>query len=117
MEATLNSGRTSAPGIVNSTVRQTRPLGRAYVSPPRKEGETERSLDSQAALGADVTLLRCGEVLKRVALGRTALYALIKAGKFPPPVKVGGASAWVDVEITRWIEQLMLARDERSTDR
>lgn len=117
MKATPNSGRTSAAGIVNSKARQTRPSGRAYASLPRNEGETERSLDGLAALGTDVTLLRCWEVLKRVALGRTALYALIKAGKFPAPVKVGGASAWVDVEITQWIEQLMLARDGRSIDR
>jgi prophage regulatory protein len=43
-------------------------------------------------------------------MGRTAVYELIKAGKFPRPVKVGAASAWIDVEITRWIEQLAANR-------
>jgi prophage regulatory protein len=45
-------------------------------------------------------------------MGRTALYALIKAKKFPAPVKVGGASAWVDAEVSRWIEELINVRDQ-----
>jgi predicted DNA-binding transcriptional regulator AlpA len=48
---------------------------------------------------------------KRVGMGRTAVYELIKAGRFPRPVKVGGASAWIDGEITRWIGDLAAARD------
>jgi prophage regulatory protein len=47
-------------------------------------------------------------------MGRTALYGLIKEGKFPRPVKVGAASAWIDTEISRWIEQLALNRENRS---
>ena len=82
-----------------------------------RESVTENSLDRTPVLSADVTLLRCPDVLKRVALKRTALYALIKAGKFPAPVKVGGASAWVDLEITRWIERLMSTRDDPPTGR
>ena len=58
-------------------------------------------------------LLRLPAVCLRVGMQRTAIYALISAGKFPPPVKVGGASAWVDVEITRWIEGLVASRDSK----
>ncbi len=47
-------------------------------------------------------------------MGRTAVYELIKAGKFPRPVKVGAASAWIDVEITRWIQELAAKRDTSS---
>jgi predicted DNA-binding transcriptional regulator AlpA len=46
---------------------------------------------------------------------RTDIYALIGEGRFPPPVKLGGASAWVDLEITLWIEDLMASRDARSS--
>jgi prophage regulatory protein len=60
---------------------------------------------------AGAKLLRLPAVCLRVGLQRTAVYALISAGKFPPPVKVGGASAWVDVEITKWIEGLVASRD------
>ena len=56
-------------------------------------------------------LIRFPAVQERVGMGRTAVYGLIKAGKFPRPVKVGAASAWIDVEITRWIEQLAASRD------
>lgn len=57
-------------------------------------------------------LLRFPAMQKRVGMGRTAVYELIKAGKFPRPVKVGGASAWIDVEITRWIEELAAEREK-----
>lgn len=56
-------------------------------------------------------LLRLPDVCSRVGMRRTSIYALIAAGLFPPPVKVGGASAWVDLEITRWIESLVASRD------
>ena len=56
-------------------------------------------------------LLRLPEVCSRVGMRRTSIYTLIGAGRFPPPVKVGGASAWVDLEITQWIEGLVASRD------
>lgn len=65
--------------------------------------EPDASLD-------DASLLRFADVRKRVGMGRTAVYALIKAGEFPRPVKVGAASAWIDTEITRWIRQLAARR-------
>ena len=62
------------------------------------------------ALG-EAKLIRFPAVQERVSMGRTAVYELIKAGKFPRPVKVGAASAWIDVEITRWIQELAARRD------
>ena len=59
-------------------------------------------------------LIRLPAVQERVGMGRTAVYELIKAGKFPRPVKVGAASAWIDIEITRWIERLAASRGETS---
>ena len=65
------------------------------------------------ALG-EAKLIRFPAVQERVSMGRTAVYELIKAGKFPRPVKVGAASAWIDVEITRWIQELAARRDTSS---
>jgi prophage regulatory protein len=62
------------------------------------------------ALG-EAKLIRFPAVQERVSMGRTAVYELMKAGKFPRPVKVGAASAWIDVEITRWIQELAAKRD------
>jgi prophage regulatory protein len=84
--------------------------------PPLPKAEVCRDVQAVpeplTALPAGAVLLRCPEVLSRVALSRTALYALVRAGKFPAPIKLGGASAWVDFEITRWMERLMAARDQ-----
>jgi prophage regulatory protein len=56
-------------------------------------------------------LIRLPAVQERVGMRRTAVYELIKAGKFPRPVKIGGISAWVDAEITQWMESLVFSRD------
>jgi prophage regulatory protein len=67
------------------------------------------AVQAESSLG-EARLIRLPAVQERVGMGRTALYELIKAGKFPRPVKVGAASAWIDIEITRWIEQLAASR-------
>ena len=69
----------------------------------------EPAVQAESSLG-EARLIRLPAVQERVGMGRTAVYELIKAGKFPRPVKVGAASAWIDVEITRWIEQLAASR-------
>ena len=69
----------------------------------------ELAVHADNSLG-EARLIRLPAVQERVGMGRTAVYELIKAGKFPRPVKVGAASAWIDVEITRWIEQLAASR-------
>ena len=74
-------------------------------------GDDEHAAQTDNSLG-EARLIRLPAVQKRVGMGRTAVYELIKAGKFPRPVKVGAASAWIDVEITRWIEQLAASRGE-----
>lgn len=74
---------------------------------------TERGLEPQPPRqnpGAS-KLLRLPAVTARVGMRRTSIYALIKAGKFPLPVKIGKASAWLDDEITQWIEELKIDRE------
>ncbi|MFZ1109000.1 MAG: AlpA family phage regulatory protein [Rhodomicrobium sp.] len=49
-------------------------------------------------------LIRRPEVLAQVGLRTTALYDLIKRGKFPKPVRLGKrAVAWVQAEVDAWI--------------
>ncbi len=46
----------------------------------------------------------------QAALGgmhKTTLYALIRDGRFPPPIKIGGASRWVADEIQAFINERM----------
>lgn len=75
--------------------------------------DTEQQGHRKAAnLPADERLMRCPEVVNRVGLSRSAIYARVKAGTFPAPVSTGGNSvAWVASEIDQWISERIAARD------
>jgi prophage regulatory protein len=47
----------------------------------------------------------------RVGLHPSTIYAEIKAGRFPKPVKLGRSSRWVESEIDAFIEARMHERD------
>lgn len=57
------------------------------------------------------TLLRLAEVMKRVGLRKTAIYAAIDRGEFPKPCKIGLSSRWPESEIEAYIEALKAARN------
>ena len=60
-------------------------------------------------------LIRLPEVLDRTALKKTSVYKLITEGDFPPPVKVGAMSAWVEQEVIDWIADRAAARQSTSS--
>ena len=61
----------------------------------------------------DPKILRLLAVLDRVGLGKTALYAAIKRGDFPRPIKLSErAVGWRRVEVDEWISTRPLATDE-----
>lgn len=47
----------------------------------------------------------------KVCMGRSRIYALIGEGNFPPPVKIGASSRWIDPEIDAYIAQLAATRN------
>jgi prophage regulatory protein len=50
-------------------------------------------------------LLRFPMVQERIPYSHSTIYLLIKLGKFPKPVSLGGrAVAWRESEINRWIQ-------------
>ena len=52
------------------------------------------------------TLIRLPRVKAKSGLGRSSIYAGVRAGTFPEPVSIGPrASAWVESEVDAWIEQ------------
>ena len=52
-------------------------------------------------------LLRLSAVLSRVPVSRSAWYAGVKDGKFPPPIKLGPkTSAWRESDVNRLIQEL-----------
>lgn len=50
-------------------------------------------------------------VRDRVGLHPATIYAEIKAGRFPKPVKFGRSSRWVESEIEEWIAARVRERD------
>lgn len=58
-------------------------------------------------------LLRLPDVIARVGLGRSAIYAAVAAGTFPSPAVLipgGRAVAWAEHEVTSWIAARLAAR-------
>lgn len=55
-------------------------------------------------------LIRLPEVLAKVGLGKSALYALISAESFPAPARIGAVRVWSEVEVDAWIEQVLETR-------
>jgi prophage regulatory protein len=56
-------------------------------------------------------ILRLPEVRKRIGLGRSSIYSLVRQGNFPPPVRLSArAVGWREIEIERWIAERAAAR-------
>lgn len=63
------------------------------------------------AVSPQPRLIRLREVIDRVGLRKTALYARVRTGEFPKPVNLGGVVAWVESEVDAWIEAKITARE------
>jgi prophage regulatory protein len=50
------------------------------------------------------------KVMDKTTLGRSTIYAYVKDGKFPAPIKLGDrAIGWIDAEIDAWIDERIKA--------
>ena len=59
-------------------------------------------------------LVPIAEVKRMTGIGKSKLYASIRIGEFPAPVRCGCSSRWVLSEIGEWIRQRVVARDKAS---
>ena len=58
-------------------------------------------------------LLRLSAVMNRVGVGKSAIYARVRAKTFPAPVPLGGGSvAWIEAEVDAWIADRIHERDQ-----
>jgi predicted DNA-binding transcriptional regulator AlpA len=46
-----------------------------------------------------------------VPTSREQRWRLVKAGRFPKPIKIGKRSVWVEAEIDKWIAERIAERD------
>jgi prophage regulatory protein len=59
---------------------------------------------------SEKALARRQQVEQLVQLSRSTIYAAVKAGTFPPPVRIGArAVAWRVSEVEQWLEARPLA--------
>ena len=52
--------------------------------------------------------IKLKDILERIPVSRSQLYAMISEGKFPRQIKLGGSGAfWIEEETEAWIEAHM----------
>ena len=68
----------------------------------------------EAENGTTTALIDFKQLSNKVCMGRSRIYALIANGDFPPPVKIGTSSRWLNPEIDAYIAQLAATRDAES---
>lgn len=108
----LRASRPAEPSVENSGahVRKKWTSGyRVHQNYKMARTKTERDmrlLPGFAEFHARHGLLRIGEVMSLIGLrSRTSVYALVRAGELPPPVKIGRrASAWRAADVVQFIE-------------
>ena len=53
------------------------------------------------------SFLKLAEVCRRVSLGRSMIYQMVRDGRFPRPYKLScAASRWSEREISAWIDEV-----------
>ncbi|WP_374358149.1 helix-turn-helix transcriptional regulator [Pseudoduganella danionis] len=68
-----------------------------------------KELPSRASGLTGVTVLRLPAVKSRVSFSKSKIYADIAAGKFPPPIKLGRVSGWIESEIEDFLAAHVVA--------
>lgn len=58
------------------------------------------------AAASDERLLSLEEVMAKVSMSSSAIYARIAKGQFPRPIKLGRSSRWNQVELDQWVANL-----------
>ena len=67
-----------------------------------------------AATTIPARLISVIEAGRRTSLSRTTMWRLARQGAFPAPIKItDGRSAYVEAEISDWVEARMAARNMR----
>lgn len=67
-------------------------------------------MEAESASRQEIRFMRLPEVLALCGKSRSSIYAAIKKGEFPAPVKLSTrSSAWIRSEIAAWAESRVKA--------
>jgi len=80
-----------------------KPASPAGDDPPRRKRARSATPDGP--------WMRIVEVEEMAGVKTSAIYAWVKNGSFPKPIKVGRISQWVRTEVEAWVEQQRAKRD------
>jgi predicted DNA-binding transcriptional regulator AlpA len=96
----LTSKSSSIEERLSSPLGQAAPLLRAC-----KKNEP-KTVEISSVGSSELCFIRLKEVLSICGKSRSSIYASIKDGKFPAPIKVGGrSSAWLKSEVLQWAQR------------
>ena len=62
-------------------------------------------MDNQHSHQTPRTLERLPAVIARTGMGRSWIYREFSEGRFPAPLKIGGASRWDSRAIDQWLDE------------
>lgn len=51
--------------------------------------------------------LRITDLVHKVGFSRAMIYAWIKEGAFPPPIKIGTSSVWLESAVDDWMKKVV----------
>lgn len=81
------------------------PSDQVVETPPRRRRHVVRA--GLQAYAGDDALLYVETVSSWVGLSRSAIYALVQRGTFPPPLRLGKrCSRWLAGDVRRWVKDL-----------
>jgi len=71
-----------------------------------KEQRHAAAAKARDTLPTPDSLLRIRDVLARVPVGRSTLWAWVREGRFPKPIKLGPmTTAWRASDVAAWLER------------
>lgn len=65
----------------------------------------------------DDRLIRLPEVSSITGCGRTKIYELERAGKFPKRIPLGATTTWSEREVRAWVQERIAERDQGEAER
>ena len=78
----------------------------------------ESDAPRRSQVGRNPKLVRLSHVIEMTSMSKSLIYALIAAGKFPPPIRISArAVRWIESEVTEYIATRPRAGSDRQPPR
>lgn len=117
-EVVVKSSGDGARGMSLDTSKVSQSVAASATGDDAVAGLGERATKTAVKTMDGRRLLRGDAVRAKTALGRSSMYAMVRAGTFPRPVQLGARSvAWVEDEVEAWVTARIRKRDDAEHQR